>query len=366
MPLKRRVLLLLSAYDPETHHAAAKTARAYNWHLDTNLLTHWRMIDHWRGDGILCSLGGDDSAVHFVNNAGVPAVDLSIWRTELAIPRVSADNAAIGRLAAEHFHAYAHRNFAWYSSTQTPFGEDRYQGFAKALQTYGQRAHRLDARGSNNYETMVARIRKLPRPCAILAMNDADAGWLASLCLEQGYHVPMDFALLGIDNNPLVCEVHSVALSSIDKDAKRITHEGAKRLEALMNGASVPNEITYIPPKGIITRASSNAFAVEDEIVRRALTYLQNNLSEKIGTPEVAAKLGISRSSLNQRFQKILDIPLHQTLMTMRLREAAELLTTSDWTIEMIAESTGFTHASHLSNSFKKHYGRSPREHRRR
>lgn len=364
MPLKRRVLLLLSTYDPETHRAAVAAAQEYNWHLDTNLLTPLHMIDHWSGDGILCSLSDETSRTRFVEEAAVPSVDLSVWRTDIDMPRVSADNTALGRLAAEHFQAYSHRHFAWYSSTQTPFGNDRFNGFKNKLFESRHQVHRIDGPGSQHYETMVERIRKLPLPCAILTMNDADAGWLASLCLEQGYQVPMDFAILGIDNNPLVCEVHSVPLSSIDKDACRITHEGARQLQALMNGEKVSSEVTYIPPKGIVTRTSSDAFAIENDIVRSALRYMHDNISEKIGSSEVATKLGISSSYLNQNFQKVLNKPLHQTLMAMRLREAAELLSTTSWTLEMIAESTGFTHASHLSNTFKKHYGHSPKSHR--
>jgi len=365
MGLKRKVLLLLSAYDPPTHQAAVEAARKYNWHLDTNVLTPMSMVGNWRGDGILCSLTDDARYARFIEREGIPCVDLSTWRQDLNLPRVSADNDAIGRMAARHFISYEHRHFAWYASAPTPFGEARYASFRAELAEHGCSVVRIDGRGSQSFAPMARRLRNLSRPCAILAMHDADAAWLASLCLEEGFQVPMDFAILGVDNNPLVCEVHSVPLSSIDRDATGIALEGARLLQKAMDGKRVPARTTFVPPKGVITRASSDAFVIDDDLVRRAMRYLHNHMAEKTGTPEVAAELGISRSLLNQRFQNVMQTTLHQSLMNMRLNKAADLLVASEWTVERIAAETGFTHASHLSNSFKRHFGQSPLTYRK-
>lgn len=355
---RRHVLLLLSTYDPQTHRAAVAAAQRYHWHLDANLLVAQRMIRNWKGEGILCSLGNEKALGDYVVSKGVPAVDLSTWRTDLQLPRVSADNWAIGRLAAEHLLHYEHTNFVWFSSTRSPYGDLRLEGYRSALLERGYKVKRIDGKGCQSSEVMLERLRRLDRPCAILAMDDGDAGWLSNLCQNAGYHVPMDFAILGTDNNPLVCEVQSVPLSSIDKDVNQVVAEGAKRLDALMNGADdLADAIQYVQPAGVVTRASTDGFAVADELVRDALNFLRVHMSEKVGTPEVAAVLGVSKTLLNQRFRQTLQTSLHQVLMRMRLREAATLLSTTDWNLSRIAEATGFTHAAHLSNSFRKHYG---------
>ncbi|MGC6424859.1 MAG: substrate-binding domain-containing protein [Lentimonas sp.] len=365
MPFKRKVLLLLSAYDPETHRAAVEAARRYNWHLDANMLTPMTNMDSWRGDGILCSLADDTRYAKFIEKSGLPSVDLSTWRRDLKMPRVSADNEAIGRIAAQHFVSYEHRHFAWYASSETPFGEARLNSYKKELEKHGHTVTRIDGRGSQSFSTMAKRIKALPNPCAILAQYDADAAWLSSLCLELGFQVPMDFAIMGVDNNPLVCEVQSVPISSVDKDATGIALEGARLLQAAMDGEVVSIQNTVIPPKGVIIRASSDELMIEDDIVRSAIRYLKNNLAEKTGTPEVAAELGVSRSMLNQRFQKVMQTSLHKSLMKLRLNKAAELLTYTNLSIEHIAAVTGFTHASHLSNSFKAHFKQSPLAYRK-
>ncbi|ADE53624.1 substrate-binding domain-containing protein [Coraliomargarita akajimensis] len=365
MPFKRKVLLLLSAYDPETHRAAVEAARRYNWHLDANVLTPMTMVGNWRGDGILCSLTDDTRYARFIERSAVPAVDLSTWREDLAMPRVSSDSEAVGRLAAKHFMDFGHRNFAWYASAPTPFGERRFASFESELCKNGRHVTRIDGRGSQLFETVSTRLKELPRPCAILCQHDADAAWLSSLCLESGFQVPMDFAILGVDNNPLICEVQTVPLSSIDRDATGIAFEGARLLQAAMDGGEVATQPVIIPPKGVITRASSDELMIEDDIVRNALRYLRDHLAEKTGTPEVAAELGISRSMLNQRFQIVLQTSVHKSLMQMRLNRAAELLAYTRWSVEQIAAESGFTHASHLSNSFKAHFKQSPLAYRR-
>ena len=366
MRLKRRVLLLLNAYDQPTHQAAVDAARKYNWHLDTNVLTPMSMINNWRGDGILSSLTDNPRAANFVRkNTDVPCVDLSTWREDLKLPRVASDNGAIGRLAARHFLVYKHRHFAWYASTPTPFGKARYEAFSAELAENGKTTIRIDGPGSLNYNTMAERLKKLPRPCAVFAVNDADAAWLTSLCLEEGFQVPADFAVLGVDNNPLVCEVHSVPLSSIDRDTEGMVLEGARLLQTAMNGQNISVKTTFIQPKGVVTRSSSDAFIIDDDLVRRAMRYLSSRLAEKVGTPEIAAELGISRSLLNQRFKSVTGNTLHQTLMNMRINKAADLLASTDWNLEQIATETGFTHAPHLSNSFKKHFGQSPLTYRK-
>ncbi|MDF7825914.1 helix-turn-helix domain-containing protein [Pontiellaceae bacterium B12227] len=366
MRYKRRVLLLLNAYDQPTHQAAVDAARQRNWHLDTNVLTPMGMMNHWRGDGILSSLTDNPRTANFVQqNPGIPCVDLSTWREDIPLPRVAADNTAIGRMAARHFMAYGHRNFAWYASTPTPFGEARFAAFNAELKAHTTSATRIDGPGSLNYNTMADRLKNLPRPCSIFAVNDADAAWIAGLCMEEGFQVPMDFSILGVDNNPMVCEVQSVALSSIDRDTAGVVQEGARLLQAAMDGKRIPASTTFIAPKGVATRASSDAFIIDDDIVRRAMRHLQNRLAEKIGTPEIAEELGVSRSLLNQRFKTATNSTLHQTLMNMRLNQAADLLTSTAWNMDRIAAATGFTHASHLSNSFKRHFGQSPLTYRK-
>ncbi|QBG46458.1 helix-turn-helix domain-containing protein [Verrucomicrobia bacterium S94] len=363
---KRRVLLLLNAYDLPTHQAAVEAARKFNWHLDTNLLTPTGMVNRWRGDGILSSLTDNPRTAGFIlQHPEIPCVDLSTWRNDIKLPRVGADNTAIGRIAARHFLSYNHRHFAWYASTPTPFGEARQGAFSAELQKSGKTVIRIDGAGSLNNNTMADRLRNLPRPCAIFTANDADAAWISALSLEAGFQVPLDFSILGVDNNPLVCEVQSVPISSIDRDTSGMVRKGAELLQAAMDGETVPANTAFIQPKGVITRASSDTFVMADELIRRAIHYLQQHLDEKIGTPEVAAELGISRSLLNRRFRESAQTTLHQTLMKMRLNKAAELLLYTNWTIEHIAAETGFTHASHLSNSFRKHFGQSPLAYRK-
>lgn len=183
--------------------------------------------------------------------------------------------------------------------------------------------------------------------------------------MEVGYRVPEDFAILGVDNNQLICEHQPVPLSSINHDHERIGYEGAQLLAQIMNGIPPETGIIHIEPAGITQRASTDVLATNDPLVQKAMTYLVQNLRHPIGTPEIAEQLNVSRRNLEQRFQKELGSSIHKKLTELRLKKAEGMLNQSDQSVEAIAALTGFCHAPHLCRVFKKEYGLPPLAYRK-
>ncbi|MDZ8120526.1 DNA-binding transcriptional regulator [Pontiella agarivorans] len=364
MPSIKKVMMIQSNYDTETHKGIARAAQELGWHLNVSMMNAFQIPKHWKGDGIICSMDNNRQLEEFIRNAGLPCVDLSEWRSDLHLPRVSADNKRIGQMAAEHFRAFGHHSFAYISYRQHPVSEARYQGFKKELIENGIAApSRLVGRHSQ--DEIMQWLDTLAKPSSILAYNDVDAAWLLSNCMEAGYRVPEDFAILGVDNNLLICEHQPVPLSSINHDHERIGYEGAQLLAQIMNGIPPKQGIIYIEPAGITQRASTNALATNDPLVRQAMSYLIENLRHAIGTPEIAAELGVSRRTLEQRFRATLGSSIHRKLTEQRLKKAENLLCTSQHSVEEIAALCGFCHAPHLSRVFKKEYGLPPLAYRK-
>lgn len=127
MPSIKKVMMIQSNYDTETHRGIARGASELGWHLNVSMMNAFQIPRQWKGDGIICSLDNNKQLEQFVQNARLPCVDLSEWRTDLHLPRVSADNKRIGQLAAEHFTAFGHRSFAYISSQENPVSEARYE-----------------------------------------------------------------------------------------------------------------------------------------------------------------------------------------------------------------------------------------------
>jgi len=361
----KHVLMVLGSYDQSAHEGIARYAGQHNWHLNVSILKDFQLPEHWQGEGIITSLNNSRQLEEFVLHAKVPTVDLSIWREDIALPRVAADNPGIGRLGAEHFIGLGHRNCAWFGLASNPATRARYFAYRDTLAAAGIDCIRLDAVNPQDAGYITERLHKLPKPCAIYTKSDYDSAWIANLCYDAGLRVPDDIAILGADDNPLICESQSVTLSSVRYDLSRIGYEGAAMIDQLMKGEALDEKLKLIPPDGITVRQSTDALAVTDELIRTVLRYLQNNLRLTLGTDAIAEKLGISRRSLELRFREQMHRSIREHLIHLRIESAKHQLKNTREPIETIAALTGFCNAPHFSRTFKQHVGRSPSQFRK-
>ena len=294
MSRSRKILMLLGSYDFHAHAGIARAARVLNWHLDVSLLKTFQLPAQWRGDGIITSLNRSQRLASFIQRAKLPTVDLSSWRADIDLARVVADNECIGRVAAEHFGILGHHNFAWFALSRDPVGEARCKGFRDAL-PLGVNFCRLSASGAPNRKKILAQLKSFSEPVAVFCKSDDDAAWLLNLCLDCGLSVPSRVALLGTDNNRLICENQPVPLSSVNHDLERIGYEGAMRLDSIINGDYF-EEALLIPPTGVTKRQSTDALAIADPAIVEALNFMNTNYRRSIGTDDIAASCGTSKA----------------------------------------------------------------------
>lgn len=360
----KHVLMILGSYDQSAHEGIARYAGKQGWHLNVSILKDFQLPQHWHGDGIITSLNDSHSLLDFVLQANLPTVDLSIWRQDIDLPRVVADNAAIGRLGAEHFLELAYPHCAWFSLAENPVSRSRYQAYSQRLKEAGLDCIRLDTENPQDGNYITERLRALPKPCAIYTKSDYDSAWIASLCHNAEIQIPEDIAILGADDNRLICENQLVPLSSVRHDLETIGYEGAALLDQLMAGNTIKKPCTLIPPKGITIRQSTDYLAVTDPLIRKALDFLKTNLRKPIGTNDLVSEFSVSRRSLESKFRQHMHCSIREHLIKIRLKEAQRLLRTTNEPIEHIAAITGFCHSPHFSNSFKEKYGVTPLKYR--
>src|SRR5256885_11835243 len=110
-------------------------------------------------------------------------------------------------------------------------------------------------------------LRRLPKPVGILALDDTNAHDVAEACLEAGISVPEHVAIVGVNNDDLLCESAWPPLSSINADFSRMGFAAAQLLDRLMAGAKLrPEETkTRLPPLGVVQRQSTSVLAIQDE-----------------------------------------------------------------------------------------------------
>lgn len=357
--------MVLGSYDQSAHEGIARFAGQHGWHLNVSILKDFQLPEHWQGDGIITSLNNSRQLEEFVMRTEVPTVDLSTWREDIDLPRVAADNSAIGRLGAEHFIGLGHQNCAWFGLASNPATRARFYAYRDTLAEAGIDVIRLDTVSPQDAGYITERLHALPKPCAIYTKSDYDSAWIANLCYDSGLRVPDDIAILGADDNPLICERQWVTLSSVRYDLSRIGYEGAELLDNVMRGAAPDSTLKLIPPDGITVRQSTDALAVTDELIRGVLRYLQDNLRLVMGTEELAAKFGVSRRSLELRFRNQMHRSIREHLIYLRIEEGKRRLRQSSEPVETIAALTGFCNAPHFSRTFKQLIGQTPGQFRR-
>lgn len=365
------VLLSLGWYYPEMHRGVARFARDHGWHVTADFDDP--IPTHWQGDGVIALLGARHNHWKQLRRFKVPIIDLAESRPNIKLPRVTMDNVAIGKMAAEHFLESGYRHFAVCHRWELGVSRRRCDSFKSVVNASGygcevmswqrERGDQVDTR-QKRHRWLMKRLAKLRKPVAVFAVRDVDAVEVIEACAAAGINVPDEVAVLGVDNNEMICDCLRVPLSSINPNLEEVGYQGAALLARLLSGERPPSRPIYIAPVGIVRRRSSDGLAVEHAAVAAALRFIHNHAHEPIRMTDVTAHVDISRSGLEKAFREhFVRAPIEE-LRRVRLRHAMSMLRETDGTITEIAEKTGFQTAHNLCRSFRQYVGITPGSYR--
>jgi LacI family transcriptional regulator len=336
-------------------------------------MDHYRNIaHHWKGDGILTILYPHQTELHeFVRRAACHVVCLTADAGS-SYPTVTLDNAAIGRMGAEHFLERGYRHFAFLKITDATDINDRLKGFRDIIDSQGlavnelnwPREHATTADDTNWFDWICRRLRELPKPIGIMAQSDNRACHLVEACLRVGLHVPEEVAVIGVENNEFICDVSPVAITSIDSNREQLAYRAAELLGKLMNGesASLP---TVVQPKGIVIRQSTNALAIDHLEVAAALKHIWEGFDKGITANDVVAVSRMSRCGLYHAFERRIGHSIGDEITRKRLEKAKALIRDSELKMHEIADMSGFSSAEHFSRAFTRLMKTTPTAYRR-
>jgi LacI family transcriptional regulator len=374
MRAKRNILVTLGWFDPRVIEGIGRYARQAGWHLEMRSLIEAAVPEGWRGDGVLAN----DSAVPRIErflrqqSALQPTVLIGSNHADFRLPRVKEDNAACGRLAAEHFLDRGYRHFAWASLRRGLVERERRESFTAALAERGYECQLLEwrdeSRGGAEWEQtrswLTDRLRELPKPLALFVLDDLLAVDAVQACLEGGVRVPEEVAVLGVANMELACECSQVPLSSIDENVTEIAYRAASILDDWMNGVEPPADPVVVPIKRLVVRQSTDTFAITDPSLARAAAFMQEHLAANIGMGDVARHAGISLRALHYAFQRGLGRSPGQHLSRIRMDRARGMLEQGSEKIESIAAQCGFATVRNFHRAFVREFGVPPSAYR--
>ncbi len=303
---------------------------------------------------------------------GIPViVAIHLPKMDERLSRIVMEHEKIGEVGAEFFLEQGFKNFAFCGFKNMYWSKDRFRGFERRVNEAGYEVQLFDMtnRRSSDLKYKGERpiekwLLSLPKPTGLMAVNDDRGQFVVSSCKRLGLCVPEEIAVVGVDNDDIVCDLCSPSLSSVDLNTSLAGYEAAALLDRLMNGEEMAGQTIKISPTRVVKRRSTDIIAVEDEDVSQAVNYIRQNIRRPIQVQDVADAIGLGRRTLERRFDLHLKCSVNKEIQRMRTDHIAALLCETNISIGQIVDEMKFSSINHIARYFKQEKGMSLVEYR--
>jgi LacI family transcriptional regulator len=334
-------------------------------------------MEEWGGTGIIARIENAKIA-RAILGTGLPVIGLDLSEEQMAagsplarISEIASDSAGAALRAAEHLIERGFRHYAFVGIPGRIWSRRREESFQTRIREAGFSCHlythprrRRDREWGQEHHLLSEWLRTLPRPVGLMACNDDRGRQVLEACRAAGLKVPEEIAVVGVDNDDLLCELSEPPLSSVDLNTEKGGYEAAALLDRLMAGRTKRRRRILVEPRWVVTRQSTDVMALEDQEVVRALHFIREEAGRPLGVDEVVRATGLSRRALEIRFRRAAGRSVHAEIQRVRLERAEELLVQTELTMPQIAEASGFGSASYLALVFRKELDRTPLQYR--
>jgi len=380
MPRIRKVILLLAtsrAHVQGLLHGIAKYARLHGpWIFYTHASLRGKHdVSSWVQDcGVDGVIAPDVTENKEILETGLPAIVYRVVRKRIPhLPAIIADNATVGRMAAEHLLDRGFRCFSYCGLKNRPWSRERSESFAKRIGKAGFESHIFytDLRLENwrsfegEQQNLIERLKALPKPVGLMAGNDVCGRYIIEACQIAGLQVPDQVAVIGVDNDDLICDLTTPPMSSVALNTEKAGYEAAKLLDKLMTGEKMTGQNILVRATCVVARQSTDILDVEDRTVAEAIRFIRQRSKESIQVDDVVDYVAVSRRNLELRFKKALDRSIYREIKHARTQQIIRLLCETDLSISEIALKLGHPSDKHIARYFKQHTGISLREYRK-
>lgn len=327
-------------------------------------------LKNWRGHGVL-SRTVDETLLRHLKSTRLPVVELRTTVLKHRFPYVGMDNSLVGARVAEHFRERGFRHFGCVLDTSEAFFIERSECFANSVRELGHACPVFESKRANwpqHQRELAAWLRALPKPAAVFAVNDQLGFWVLDAARRAGLPVPEELAVVGAENDNMLCETASPPLSSVRLRGQAVGYAAARLLGEWMSGKRVPEpgEQHFHAPGDIVTRQSSDIVAVEDARIATALRFIRQNAAQSLDVNAVARACSLSRSVLERRMKSLIGRSPGEEIARQKFAIVEQLLTHTGLTLDAIAAKCGFTHPQYMAEAFRKRTGLTPGQFRKR
>lgn len=313
----------------------------------------------WKADAIIGRFNPDDNVDLFRQN-GIIAVAQDYMTRFESIPNITGNYLETGRMAAEFFLSKGFRNFAFYGYRDAVWSHERCEGFYNCIAEHGLEKNffSYQEQSLNDlwfYDTtsLLDWLKSLPAPTALMACDDNQGNRITEICKAHNIRVPDKIAILGVDNDEIICNLSDPPLSSVVHNIVRGGFEAAELIDHLLNDDKTSYRDIVLQPLSIMERLSSDIYAVNDKNIQTVLKYIHRNLTNNISVADLVNLVPMSRRLLEMRFKEVTRQPIHKYILNLKMERFSQLLLTSNEPIAAIAEQVGISNLKNLSRQFR-------------
>lgn len=300
------------------------------------------------------------------------SVSVNSDRSSQGIASVCLDEARIAHLALAHLLARGCKSVTTFRFNSAPFAVLREKYFLEAAARAGVSiekgwwASASAAAATEEHPNAIRRwLSRLRKPCGVFSCCDVWGHMLARYARAANLRVPEDLALIGVDNDAIECEIVAPPLSSVVVPWTDVGEAAARLVVAGLQGKPIFDRRVVIGPMGVISRRSTDASAIQDEVVASAVSWIRQHASKRLTLPMISKAVGVPRQRLVPHFRRALGRTVMQEVRIAHVELAQRLLSTSDAPLPEIAKRSGFSNAGRLGIAFRRELGVSPGAYRR-
>lgn len=327
-------------------------------------------------NGIIADLD-DQNLVKILGNSHTPYVGVGgSFHNVIDYPKcnyVATDNYALIRLAFEHLMKKGITHIAFYNISETQ--ERRWAAERERAYYDLTKKHFFSPQVYNDYDPAIQNrdtalvslttwMKTLPANSGIIAVTDSRARHLLQAAALAGLRIPQDIAVIGIDNEELVNYLSRISLTTVVQGTRQIGFTAARLLQTQLEHGEQSWKRIVVPPAGIKERMSTNVMHTSDPLVGLALKFISENIHRQLKVSHVINYLSISRTLLDNKFQRALSCKVHTVIIREKLRRCQTLLKNNTIPISDIPQLAGFPSINYFYNFFRREMSITPAQYR--
>lgn len=328
-------------------------------------------IHRWRPSGII--LGRLLEEIGRALDFGVPTVVMDAQRACYCtlLKRASfitCDQRLVAEAGADYLAAKGFSRLAYLANAPCDWSVERGRLFQEWAEKKGLscRVHISSQTGRvqrsadwfAEQDSLLRWLKSLPKQTAAFVSNDRQAREVLELCQLAGLRIPSDIAVLGCDNDELLCENTLPALSSVEPDFASCGYRAAELLDRFMSKKVRKPQQLFYGVKRIVERESTLFHASTDDVrICRGIEFIRLNAARRIGVCDVVKHMHVSRRMAEILFRKQRGRSINSEIQLVRIDRLKRLLLETDKPITALCEQCGYRNEPHVKNLFKRMVG---------